>query len=1155
MIHATPARSLRPVTRITLAVVVAASSAFVAGGLLAASRADATPILPTVSSISPSTGTSAGGTTVRINGLNLSTTTAVQFGSSSVSFTYVPPPAQRPFGVVSPRGLPPAGYLTVTSPSGTPGAAVHLTVTNGVGTSTTSSNDLFTFDATAPAAPTITSASATNGGITVAYTDGSSNGSSIISHALRAYAGASLIATKSDCTSSPCTISGLTNGTSYTVTATATNGVGESPASSASSAVTPVTVPGAPTQVTAVRADASAVVSWNPPAGNGGGMITSYRVTATDVSDAGAGGQSCTYTVVTPETDTCTVTGLTNGDSYTFTAVATNDAGSSPDSSASSAVIPAGLPAAPTAVSATPGDAEATVSWIPGSANGASLTSATVSVFSGATLVATVSTCSSSPCLVTGLTDGTSYTFTVSTTNGVGQGPASSASSPVTPVGAGWVMIAGIWFAPGSDHRGTDFSGKDLSAKVFPASVDLSGSDFSNANLDGTDLSATTLDGASGCGITGTPILSYSWVIVSGCLVAMPGAPASAIGTSDHLQSLVSWTPPTDDGGLPVTSYVVTVTGDPSLTCTYTVPTAPTPEVDECLITGLVDGTSYTFDVVAHTAAGAGPAATTSTVIPAVHLAGYAIYPGADLSGANLAGADLSGLNLSGTNFTGANLSGADLTGTTLYLTNFTMADLSGADLSGLDLQHVTLTDDGAGGANLSGADLTGDNLTSLDLTSVNFTGAKLGNAIFGHIDDDESDEASESLVNFTDAYLVGATFGFDHTPADITGWTFAGADLTGVSLANADLSMSNMTGANLTNTNLSGAVLVGTTLTDATVAGTTLGTATLTSLVSSGLIGTPASLPSGWYVVSGSIRQVMEPQSPPVVTGTPGYGSIDVSWTTPGDNGGAPITSYRASVIGDDSLACTYTVPVGVEQDACTITGLAAGTTYGIQVVATNSVGLSSSPTWSDPVTTLVPVPVFTTASSTVFVRGHLGSFTIAADHADSLSISGTLPRQLRFHDNGDGTATISGRPDRDQGAASTTVTITATGQASSTQDLQIIVAKRARILVHRGRWVGWSQHRLQFKVGSSLGVRIEVDAGGYLAPLHVTGLPGWATFHDHGDGTGSITGSPAEGDVGTSVVTFSVDGLSIATTRKLIVSAAGSATTTTSSTTTTAP
>ena len=110
MIHATPARSLRPVTRITLAVVVAASSAFVAGGLLAASRADATPILPTVSSISPSTGTSAGGTTVRINGLNLSTTTAVQFGSSSVSFTYVPPPVQRPFGVVSPRGLPPAGY-------------------------------------------------------------------------------------------------------------------------------------------------------------------------------------------------------------------------------------------------------------------------------------------------------------------------------------------------------------------------------------------------------------------------------------------------------------------------------------------------------------------------------------------------------------------------------------------------------------------------------------------------------------------------------------------------------------------------------------------------------------------------------------------------------------------------------------------------------------------------------------------------------------------------------------------------------------------------------------------------------------------------------------------------------------------------------------
>ena len=724
----------------------------------------------------------------------------------------------------------------------------------------------------------------------------------------------------------------------------------------------------------------------------------------------------------------------------------------------------------------------------------------------------------------------------------------------MTPVGAGWVLIAGTWFAPGSDHSGTVFLDGDLSGVTFPA-VDLSSSDFTGANLTGADLSATTLDGSTGCGITGAATLPSGWLIAGGCLAQLPGAPASASASSEHLQSTVSWTPPTTDGGLPITSYVVTATGNPSLTCTYVVPASPAPEADQCLITGLIDGTGITFDVVAHTAAGDGPATTTATVIPASHIKGQAVYPGADLHGADLSGADLSGLNLSGVNFTGANLANTDLRATTLYLTNFTSATMTGANLWGLDLQNVTLTNDGQGGANLSGADLTGCNLTSVDLTSVNFTGAKLGSAVFGHIDDDESDEAAESRVNFTDAYLVGATFGFDHSPADITGWTFAGADLTGVSLANADLSGSDLTGADLTNVDLSGGLLVGSTLTDATVAGTKLGTTTLTGLISSGLTGTPDSLPSGWYLFDGGIHPASPPSSPAVVDVTPGHGSLDVSWTAPTDDGGAAITGYRASVVGDSSLSCTYTVPVGVSQDRCTITGLADLTAYQVEVVATNLAGLTSDPTTSSSVTTLSSAPEFTSATSTVFVRGQRGSFTISADRATSLSISGALPRRLRFHDNGDGTATISGRPDRDQATGATTVSLTATGTGSTSQDLEIIVAKRAKILVERRSWVGWVPHRFEFKVGSSLGVRVLIDAGGYVAPIHVAGLPAWATFNDNGDGTGTVTGSPGAGDVASSTVTFSVDGLPGTTVKTLTVKPSGAGTPPTSSTTTTLP
>jgi hypothetical protein len=99
----------------------------------------------------------------------------------------------------------------------------------------------------------------------------------------------------------------------------------------------------------------------------------------------------------------------------------------------------ASAPSAPTGVTATAGDASATVTWTAPSNGGSPITSYTVTPFIGTT-AQTPTTVSGSPpvtsATVTGLTNGTAYTFRVAATNGIGTGAASAASNAVTPTGA-----------------------------------------------------------------------------------------------------------------------------------------------------------------------------------------------------------------------------------------------------------------------------------------------------------------------------------------------------------------------------------------------------------------------------------------------------------------------------------------------------------------------------------------------------------------------------------------------------------------------------------------------------------------------------------------------------------------------------------------------
>ena len=327
----------------------------------------------------------------------------------------------------------------------------------------------------------------------------------------------------------------------------ATNADGVGAASSASSPVIPSTTPDAPTAVSALAGNGQATVSWLA-AGNEGSEVLSYLVTATDTSNPSNGNQSCTYGVVTPETDTCTVTGLTNGDSYTFVVSATNADGVGAPSSASSPVIPSTTPDAPTAVSALAGNGQATVSFTPGSAEGSPITGYTVTATdtTTSTVISPTTSCTGSPCAVTGLTNGDSYTFVVSATNADGVGAASSASSPVIPsttpdaptavsalAGNGQATVS---FTPGS-AEGSPITGYTVTATdtttstVISPTTSCTGSPCAVTGLTNGDsytfvVSATNADGV------GAPSSASSPVIPSATLITSPAADTVRSGAS-----------------------------------------------------------------------------------------------------------------------------------------------------------------------------------------------------------------------------------------------------------------------------------------------------------------------------------------------------------------------------------------------------------------------------------------------------------------------------------------------------------------------------------------------------------------------------------------------------------------------------------------------
>jgi hypothetical protein len=266
------------------------------------------PPAPTVTSVSPNSGSTAGGTPVTITGTNFLGATAVNFGGT----------AAASFSVTD------ATHIAVTSPAGS--GAVHVTVTTPGGTSASSTGDQFTY----AGAPTVTKIFPTGGpptgGTPVTITGSNFTLTSTVNFGTKAGTSVSYTSSSQITATSPVG-TGIVN---ITVTT-----IGGTSATSSPDLFTYATAPSAPTGVTAVAGYLSAVVSWTAAASNGSAISTYTVITSTSSPLPCVAIAPVSSTVVST-----TVTGLTDGCSYTFTVTATNAFGTSPASAASNAVVP-----------------------------------------------------------------------------------------------------------------------------------------------------------------------------------------------------------------------------------------------------------------------------------------------------------------------------------------------------------------------------------------------------------------------------------------------------------------------------------------------------------------------------------------------------------------------------------------------------------------------------------------------------------------------------------------------------------------------------------------------------------------------------------------------------------------------------------------------
>jgi parallel beta-helix repeat protein len=391
--------------------------------------------------------------------------------------------------------------------------------------------------------------------------------------------------------------------------------------------------PAAPTGLTATPGNAQVVLNWSAAAG-----ANSYNVKRSTTS----GGPYSTIANVT--TTGYTNTGLINGTTYYFVVSAkVTSGGESPNSSQASAT-PVAPPAAPTGLSATPGNAQVSLTWSTDS--GATSYNVKRATVSGGPYT-TITNLSATSFLDTGVANGTTYYYVVSGLNAGGESSNSSqvSATPVAPPAAPTGLVATAGNAQVSLTWNTDSGATSYNVKR----ATVNGGPY-------TTITNITITGFIDTGLNnGT---TYYYVVsglnaggegpnsgqASATPFAQPPAPTGLSATPGNDQVSLAW-----NAASGATSYNVkesTTSGGPYTTLTNIAGTS-------FVVTGLINGTNYYFVVSALNGGGESPNSSQASATPGSgSIPVYRVNTGGSASGSFATDAYFSG----GTQFSVTNV-------------------------------------------------------------------------------------------------------------------------------------------------------------------------------------------------------------------------------------------------------------------------------------------------------------------------------------------------------------------------------------------------------------------------------------------------------------------------------------------------------------------